>query len=61
MYGRRAQALAPEIDWDEFKKVRPEEYAKIKAQIERLGVTWEQAMNDWKIRYEICSHAGYWY
>lgn len=61
VYGRRAQALAPEIDWDEFKKVRPEEYAKIKAQIERLGVTWEQAMNDWKIRYEICSHAGYWY
>lgn len=60
-YGRRAQALAPEIDWDEFAKVRPKEYAKIKAQIERLGVTWEQAVNDWDVRYRICSQTGYWY
>ena len=61
VYGRRAQALALEIDWDAFKKVRPKEYAKIAAQIARLGVSWEQAMNDWEIRYEICSRAGYWY
>lgn len=61
VYGRRGQALAPEIDWDEFAKAHPEEYAKIKAQIERFGVTWEQAMDDWEIRYKVCSHAGYWY
>lgn len=59
--GRRPQALAPEIDWEKFAVSRPEEYAKIKAQVDRLGVTWEQAMNDWDIRYEICSHTGYWY
>jgi arylsulfatase A-like enzyme len=60
-YGRRAQALAPEIDWKRFAEVRPKEYAKIKAEVERLGVSWEQAMDDWAIRYEICSKAGYWY
>ncbi len=60
-YGRRPQALAPEIDWEKFRQVRPKEYAKIKAEVERLGVTWEQAMNDWAIRYAICSKAGYWY
>jgi arylsulfatase A-like enzyme len=60
-YGARPQAVAKEIDWDRFKKVRPKEYEKIKAQVERLGVTWEQAMNDWELRCEICSHAGYWY
>ena len=53
-YGPRPQeALADEIDWDRFKQVRPKEYAKIKAQIQRLGVTWQQAVNDWEVRYEI--------
>jgi arylsulfatase A-like enzyme len=60
-YQRRAQALAPEIDWDKFRQVRPKEYQKIAAEVARLGVTWEQAMNDWKIRFEISSKAGYWY
>jgi arylsulfatase A-like enzyme len=59
--GRRPQTLAPEIDWETFAVSRPEAYAKIKAQVERFGVTWEQAVNDWEIRYKICSHAGYWY
>jgi arylsulfatase A-like enzyme len=60
-YGRRSQALAPEIDWAKFRQVRPKEYAKIAAEVARLGVTWEQAMSDWSIRFEISSKAGYWY
>ena len=60
-YGPRPQYGAKEMDWERFQKVRPKEYARIKEQVERLGVTWEQAMDDWEIRYEICSEAGYWY
>ena len=60
-YGRRSQGLAPEIDWEKFRQVRPKEYAKIAAEVKRLGATWEQAMNDWSIRFEISSKAGYWY
>ena len=60
-YGERPQSGAPEIDWEKFRQVRPEEYERIKTEIERLGVTWEQAMNDWEVRYEICSNAEYWY
>jgi arylsulfatase A-like enzyme len=60
-YGQRPQSGAKEIDWDQFKKARPKEYAKIKAEVERLGVTWEQALNDWEVRFEICSKTGYWY
>jgi arylsulfatase A-like enzyme len=59
--GRRPQAIAPEIDWDRFKEGRPEEFRRIEAQVERFGVTWEQAVHDWKIRYRISAHAGYWY
>lgn len=59
--GRRPQALAPEIDWEKFAASRPEEYAKTKAQVERLGVTWKQAMDDWDVRFKICSQTGYWY
>lgn len=60
-YGPRAQSGAKKIDWERFKKIRPKEYEKIKAEIDRLSVSWEQAVNDWEIRYEICSKAGYWY
>jgi arylsulfatase A-like enzyme len=60
-YGHRAQWGAKEIDWEHLKEVRPEIYEKIAKQVERLGVTWEQAVNDWKIRKTICNHAGYWY
>ena len=59
-YGRRAQAIAPEIDWNEFKKVRPEIYQEIEKQLKSLGVTWDQAMA-WEVRYEIGSKIGYWY
>ena len=38
-----------------------ENYGRIKAAIESLGVTWEQAENDWDIRYEVCKKARFWY
>lgn len=60
-YGKRSEAWAQEIDWDRFKAAKPEIYAKIKTEVERLGVTWEQAMDDWEIRWKICSRTGYWY
>ncbi len=60
-YGRRPQSGAKEIDWQIFQEVRPEVYLKIKAEIEYLGVTWQQAMDDWEIRFIICSNVGYWY
>ncbi len=60
-YGRRPQSGAKEIDWNRFKEVRPIEYEKIKTEVERLEVTWTQAIDDWDIRYKICSKVGYWY
>lgn len=61
IYGRRPQMGAKKIDWERFKSVRPKEYERISAEVERLGVTWEQAMKDKKIRTEISLKAGYWY
>ena len=49
------------MDWEKFKAFRPKQYAKIADEVERMGVTWEQAVNDWNIRFEICKNAGYWY
>lgn len=60
-YGRRAQALAPEIDWKRFKEARPDVYAKIDKQIRKMDVTWEDAVDDWPTRYAICLAIGYWY
>jgi arylsulfatase A-like enzyme len=60
-YGDIPQYGCDDIDWDRFRQVRPEEYTRIKAEVERLGVTWKQAVDDWEIRYEICVNAGYWY
>jgi arylsulfatase A-like enzyme len=60
-YGKRPHFGAKEIDWERFKEVRPKEYEKIKTEIERMGVTWEVALNDWEIRYEISMNTGYWY
>ena len=49
------------MDWEKFKEFRPIQYERIKLEIEKLGVTWEQAMTDWKIRYQISKKAKYWY
>ncbi len=59
--GPRAQFGAPEVDWVAFREAKPAEYKRIKAEVERLGVTWEQAVSDWETRLEICTNAVYWY
>ena len=50
-----------DIDWAYFEEKLPEKYARIKAEVDRLGVTWQQAEDDWEIRYEIGLKARYWY
>ncbi|MBT3296763.1 MAG: sulfatase-like hydrolase/transferase [Verrucomicrobia bacterium] len=60
-YGRWATFNAPMIDWKRFKKVKPGEYEKIAREVKRLGVTWEQAMNDWGTRTAIWKATGYYY
>ena len=61
VYGPRAQFGSPDMNWEEFRQYKPNEYARIKAEVERLGVTWEQALTDWETRLEICTNAVYWY
>ncbi len=60
-FGPRAQFGAPEMDWEQFKVKKPEEYARIKHEVDRLGVSWEEAISDWETRLEICTNAVYWY
>jgi arylsulfatase A-like enzyme len=61
VYGSRPQFGAKDIDWEKFKEVRPKEYEKIKAAVDSMEVTWEQALDDWEIRSEICLKTKYWY
>ena len=61
VFGPRAQFGSPEMDWKQFQIEKPEEYARLKAEVDRLDVTWEQALSDWDIRLEICTNAVYWY
>lgn len=60
-YGCWATYNAPEIDWALFKKKHPKEYEKIAKQVKRLGVTWEQALDDWDLRMKISKAVGYYY
>lgn len=60
-YGRRPQSGSPELDWEKFKQAKPKEYNRIASAVEKLGVTWEQAMSDDDIREKVSSAAGYWY
>jgi len=60
-YGRRPQSGSPELDWEKFKQARPKEYNRIAAAIEKLGVTWEEALSDEAIRAKVSTEAGYWY
>jgi len=50
-----------DIDWERFKEASPEQYGRIEAAVDSLGVTWEQAENDWDIRYQVCKKARFWY
>lgn len=60
-YQQFSQSGVREIDWNKFKEAWPDHYANIKAEVERLGVTWDQAIHDWDIRFKICMAVGYWY
>ena len=60
-YGRWATFNAPEINWALFEKKHPKEYEKIAKQVKRLGVTWEQALDDWDVRRAISKAVGYYY
>lgn len=60
-YDDRPQFYSKDIDWDRFREKWPELYASIKAEVDRLGVTWQEAENDWEIRYKICAKLEYWY
>ncbi|MDG1301794.1 MAG: sulfatase-like hydrolase/transferase [Opitutae bacterium] len=60
-YGRWATFNAPEINWALFEKKHPKEYEKIAKQVKRLGVTWEQALDDWDLRMKISKAVGYYY
>jgi arylsulfatase A-like enzyme len=61
LHGSRPESGSRNIDWKRFAADRPEEYQRIKTQVERMDVTWEQAVHDYDIRFEICMKAGYWY
>ncbi len=60
-YDRWAPFNAPEIDWERFHKAKPEQYEKIAAEVARLGVTWDQALNDWDTRTAIWNATRYYY
>lgn len=60
-YQRYSQSGVMEMDWEKFKEFRPKQYERIAAEVKRLGVTWEEAINNWDVRFEICTNAEYWY
>jgi len=60
-YAHYSTFNSPKVDWEAFKKKRPKEYEKIARQIKKLGVTWEQAVNDWDTRVAIWKAVGYYY
>lgn len=60
-YGPRPQTNAPGIDWKKYKKYWPDQYKQIAAEVERLGVTWEQALEDPNIRQQIGKKLRWYY
>lgn len=60
-YQKYSQSGAKDIDWKKFKKAQPKYYAKIKTEVEKMGVSWEQAVDDWSVRYKICKNVDFWY
>jgi hypothetical protein len=52
---------APEIDWEQFKKKNPKDYNIIEKEVKRLGVTCEQAVNDWETRKKIWKATKFYY
>jgi arylsulfatase A-like enzyme len=60
-YQRYGQSGVKEMDWEKFKAFRPKQYANIEEEVKRMDVSWEQAITDWEVRFEICKNVGYWY
>ncbi len=52
---------APEIDWAQFKKKNPKDYKRIAKEVSRLGVSWEQATDDWETRKKIWKATKFYY
>ena len=59
-YGHRPQTGAP-IDWTRFKTARPGVYAKIEAELRRRGASWEDALADPDVRWEVGLAVQYFY
>ncbi len=60
-YGSRPQTGAPGIDWVKFKAAQPQAYERIAAEIQKRGVSWDDALEDPEARWEIGRAAKYWY
>lgn len=60
-YGPRPQTNAPDIDWEQYRKALPQAYQKIAAEVERLGVSWDDALNNPQTRETIGKAAGWYY
>lgn len=53
LYSHRPQTGSPEIDWERFAKAHPGPYQKIAEEIGKRGVSWDDAVHDPDIRWEI--------
>jgi len=53
LYSHRPQTGSPEIDWKRFSKAHPGPYQKIAEEIKNRGVSWDDAVHDPDIRWEI--------
>jgi len=50
-----------DIDWERFQEAAPGHYGRIKAVVDSLGVTWEQAEHDLELRLRISREARFFY
>jgi len=50
-----------DIDWERFKEASPEHYGRIKAVVDSLGITWDQAEHDWDYRFQISKKVRFYY
>lgn len=60
-YGPRPQTNAPGIDWQRYQKAWPKPYEKIAAEVKKLGVTWEDALENPATRETIGKAVGWYY
>lgn len=60
-YSHRPQTGAPDLDWDKFKAAHPPVHARIAGEIQKRGVTWQEALDDPELRWEIGLAVGFFY